>query len=88
MLANGDFAAGEDPWLFEFSQQRNLKRTYRRASCLVTRLLANMGAAGSTPFLERFHSPVRKDADEKRWLTGFYLDTPEEWDYPYRFFRW
>jgi len=88
LLANGDFAAGEDPWLFEFSQQRNLKRTYRRASCLVTRLLANMGAAGSTPFLERFHSPVRKDADEKRWLTGFYLDTPEEWDYPYRFFRW
>ncbi|MCK4282736.1 MAG: hypothetical protein KAX44_00340, partial [Candidatus Brocadiae bacterium] len=88
LLENGDFAAGEDHWLFEFSQQRNLKRTYRRASCLVTRLLANMGAAGSTPLLERFHNPVRKDAGEKRWLSGFYLDTPEEWDYPYRFFRW
>ncbi|MCS7254770.1 MAG: hypothetical protein NZ781_12205 [Armatimonadetes bacterium] len=23
-----------------------------------------------------------------RWLTGFYLDTPQEWDDPYRFFRW
>jgi hypothetical protein len=25
---------------------------------------------------------------EKRWLEGLYLDTPEEWDDPYRFFRW
>ncbi|KPK58255.1 MAG: hypothetical protein AMK73_09370, partial [Planctomycetes bacterium SM23_32] len=23
-----------------------------------------------------------------RWLEGFYLDTPVEWDDPYRFFRW
>ncbi len=23
-----------------------------------------------------------------RWLTGLYLDTPQEWDDPYRFFRW
>jgi hypothetical protein len=22
-----------------------------------------------------------------RWLDGLYLDTPEEWDDPYRFFR-
>jgi len=26
--------------------------------------------------------------DEKRWLEGLYLDVPEEWDDPYRFFRW
>ena len=26
--------------------------------------------------------------DERRWLEGLYLDTPEEWDDPYRFFRW
>jgi len=25
---------------------------------------------------------------EKRWLDGLYLDEPEEWDDPYRFFRW
>jgi len=24
----------------------------------------------------------------KRWLTGLYLEQPEEWDDPYRFFRW
>ncbi len=23
-----------------------------------------------------------------RWLAGLYLDVPEEWDAPYRFFRW
>jgi len=23
-----------------------------------------------------------------RWLRGLYLDKPEQWDYPYRFFRW
>lgn len=25
---------------------------------------------------------------EKRWLSAFYLDQPEEWDDPYRFFNW
>jgi hypothetical protein len=25
---------------------------------------------------------------EQRWLEGFYLDVPVEWDDPYRFFRW
>jgi len=26
--------------------------------------------------------------NERRWLDGLYLDAPEEWDDPYRFFRW
>jgi len=47
---------------------------------------ANLGAAGETPLLDRFKRPV--DAAEKRWLSGFYLDEPQEWDDPYRFFRW
>jgi len=25
---------------------------------------------------------------KQRWLDGLYLDVPEEWDDPYRFFRW
>ncbi len=25
---------------------------------------------------------------EQRWLKGYYLDAPEEWGDPYRFFRW
>jgi hypothetical protein len=86
LLRNGDFAAGDDAWLFEFTQQRNVKRTYRRTSCLLTRLLANMGAAGDTPILRNVSLPAG-DGDT-RWLDGLYLDVPEGWDYPYLFFRW
>ena len=38
----------------ESVEPRNLKRTYRRISCLISRLLGNFGAAGNTPLLERF----------------------------------
>ena len=76
------------PWEFDAGKQANLKRTYRRASFLVARLLADMGVAGSTPLLARFSSPVDSAKPEKRWLDGLYLDPPEEWDDPYRFFRW
>jgi hypothetical protein len=74
------------PWQFDPKKQTNLKRTFRRASGLVTRLAANMGAAGATPLLARFR--IRSEENEKRWLDGLYLDAPEEWDDPYRFFRW
>jgi hypothetical protein len=76
------------PWQFDPKKQMNLKRTFRRASGLVTRLAANMGVAGSTPLLVRFRDPVETSRSEKRWLEGFYLDAPEEWDDPYRYFRW
>jgi hypothetical protein len=76
------------PWHFDPKKQMNLKRTFRRASVLVTRLAANLGAAGTTPLLSRFHKPVNASGGEARWLDGLYLDTPEEWDDPYRFFRW
>ncbi len=97
VIGNGVLARGENmnvvfcqlvPWQFDYNTQYNLKRTYRRASCLLTRLLANMGVDGGTPVLERFSTPVAVAAPEERWLTGLYLDRPEEWDDPYRFFRW
>jgi hypothetical protein len=75
------------PWQFDHKRQMNLKRTFRRAAFLVTRLAANLRVAGSTPLLARFRDPVASGA-EKRWLDGLYLDLPEEWDDPYRFFRW
>jgi len=96
-VGNGVLAAGKSarvvfcqlvPWQFDFQKQMNLKRTYRRASFAVARLLANMGVAGSTPLLGRFHSPCTSDSPEQRWLDGLYRDPPEEWDDPYRFFRW
>jgi hypothetical protein len=76
------------PWQFDGSPQQNLRKTHRRTSFLVSRLLANLGVAGSTPILARFHTPVDAAQPDKRWLDGLYLDQPEEWDDPYRFFRW
>jgi len=73
---------------FDPTKEMNLKRTFRRASCLVSRLAANMGVRGSTPILSRFRSPVDSPRADPRWLSGLYLDVPEEWDDPYRFFRW
>ena len=76
------------PWQYKYTSPQYLKRTFRRTSFLVTRLLGNMGVQGSTPVLIRFSSPVAPGKTEKRWLEGLYLDQPEEWDNPYRFFRW
>jgi hypothetical protein len=64
----------------------NLKRTFRRTSCAVTRLAANMGVPSETPIVGRLRTPA--SPDEQRWLRGLYLDLPDEWDDPYRFFRW
>ncbi|UCG49607.1 MAG: hypothetical protein JSU94_07470, partial [Phycisphaerales bacterium] len=76
------------PWQFDYKEFYNLKRTFRRTSYLLTRLLANMGAVGQTPLLERFGTPVDVSKAEKRYMKGLYMDTPQEWDDPYRFFRW
>lgn len=76
------------PWRFAGSPQPKGKKTFRRSSYLLSRLLANLGVAGSTPLVERFHAPADKAGGEKRWRNGLYLDQPEEWDDPYRFFRW
>jgi hypothetical protein len=76
------------PWQFaDYSGERmNVKRTFRKVACLTARLLGNLGATGETPLLSRFAAaPSQID---KRWLDGLYLDIPEEWDDPYRFFRW
>jgi hypothetical protein len=75
------------PWQFEYRGNFGLKRTYRRTSFLVTRLLSNLGVHGQTPLLARFSAPV-EESEPARWLDGFYLDAPQEWDDPYRFFRW
>jgi len=95
VLGNGILAKADNanvifcqlvPWQFDPNKQTNLKRTFRRASALVMRLAANMGAAGDTPLLARFRTPELEN--EKRWLDGLYLDVPLEWDDPYRYFRW
>jgi hypothetical protein len=55
MFANPSFEDDTVSWRLTCAiEQHNIKRTYRRSSCLVSRLLANMGAASSTPLLARF----------------------------------
>jgi hypothetical protein len=76
------------PWDFDYQSYFNQKRTFRRTSFLVTRLLGNMGVEEPTPLLERFSSPVAAGEEEPRWSEGFYLDQPEEFDDPYRYFQW
>jgi beta-galactosidase len=75
------------PWGFEYKNNFGLKRTFRRTSFLVARLLANLGVSGETPLLTRLSTPVESN-EPGRWLAGLYIDEPEEWDDPYRFFRW
>lgn len=87
--ANGNVAfCALAPWQFESQKQENLKRTYRHTAVLLSRILGNMGATSTTPLLAHFSSPVTTGKVEKRWLDGLYLDQPQEWDDPYRFFRW
>jgi beta-galactosidase len=76
------------PWQFDEVKQSDLRRTRRRVTFLLSRLLGNLGAASSTPLLDRFRTPVATANDKNRCLDGLYLDQPEEWDDPYRFFRW
>ncbi len=75
------------PWQFDYRANYGLKRTFRRTSFLVTRLLSNLGVPCETPLLHHISTPVR-EKEPGRWLQGLYLDEPEEWDDPYRFFRW
>jgi hypothetical protein len=77
---------GLTPWSYDPGHQ-NTKRTFRRTSFALARVLGNLGVHGETPLLGRFSSPVA-GTSESRWLHGLYLDTPEEWDDPYRFFGW
>jgi hypothetical protein len=80
------------PWQYDYtatnpggSQAYNLKRTFRRTACLTNRILGNMGVSAATPLVERFAKPP---ASAVAWLDSFYLDKPQEFDDPYRYYSW
>ena len=77
------------PWEFDYQKYFNQKRTFRRLSCLVTRVLGNMGVDEPTPLLGAvFQSGQERLPARVAGWTGFYLDKPEEFDDPYRYFQW
>jgi hypothetical protein len=59
LFKNVDFASGLSSYHFNHGpEQFNLRRTFARTSFAVSRLLGNLGVAGSTPLLDRFADPV------------------------------
>ncbi len=88
LLTNPSFETGAEPWFFNWpTEQHNLRRTYRRASFLVTRLLANLGVRGETPLLSRFATPVSGAAKEPVTRNGDFRQAqegagmPERWQF-------
>jgi len=67
--------------------KQNLRKTFRRSSFLVTRLLANMGVRGQTPLLSRCSTPTSETPKEPVVKNGdFLLDTdddgmPDHWQF-------
>jgi len=88
LFANPSFEAGADPWSFTWpSEQYNVRRTYRRASFLVARLLANMGVSGDAPLLARFATPASGVARESVVRNGDFRQAkdpagmPDHWQF-------
>jgi hypothetical protein len=87
-FANPSFETGTRPWFFTWrAEQQNLRKTYRRTSFLLTRLLGNMGVRGKTPLLSRFATPASGPAAESIVRnSGFRLDAnadgmPDGWQF-------
>ena len=86
LVANPSFEEDTKPWVFSWrTEQLNLRKTYRRSSFLLTRLLANMGIRGDTPLLARFATPTTGTPREAVTRNGdFHLDAdgdgmPDGW---------
>ena len=76
------FEPGPEWKPLSFEVQSNDTAQQRR-----TRLQIWYGGAGKL-WLSDVRVEPMSDPAKGRWLEGLYLDVPEEWDDPYRFFRW
>ena len=67
------------PWQYEYKDMHNLKTTFRHSSCLLSRLLGNMGVKASTPLLARFSSPALKPVPAKwKGVFGVHVNLPQD----------
>ena len=85
---DGDAAEGEqDASQARDTEPQNLRKTFRRSSYTVTRLLANMGVRAQTPLLSRFSTPASGIPRESVVKNGdFRNDTdddpmPDHWQF-------
>jgi hypothetical protein len=76
------FAPGQDWRTFQFLVQSNGTANSK------TRFQIWHGSIGTVWLADIAMAPVAPPSTEGRWSQGLYLDQPEEWDDPYRFFRW
>jgi hypothetical protein len=88
LVKNVDFASGLSSYYFNHGpEQFNLRRTFVRTSFAVSRLLGNLGVAGSTPLLDRFADPVGASSGPSLLKNGdFSTDTngdglADEWEF-------
>jgi hypothetical protein len=68
------------------SQAENLRKTFRRSSFLVTRLLGNMGVRAPTPLLSRFATPPSGERENSIVQNGRFDrlgkdELPEHWEF-------
>jgi hypothetical protein len=75
------FAPGEEWEEFVFLVQANATAPSK------TRFQIWHGNTGTLWLADIRMEPIAPPS-EGRWSRGLYLDTPQEWDDPYRFFRW
>ena len=54
------------PWRLDYEKDYKVKTNFRRASFAVTRILANMGAAGEGVVLKNASEPVADAKEAKR----------------------
>lgn len=76
LFANPGFEQGTSAYRFSFHEQHNLRRTYRRSSFALSRILANMGVYAQTPILERFATPTSGVPRESVVKNGDFIPDP------------
>ncbi len=72
------------PEALDYKKLFRLRSSFRRRVFLVSQLLRNAGASGSSELLQRF----KEKAGASLWLNSYYIQEPIAEDDPYRYYHW